>query len=175
MAQEQQNGEGKQDWDTRAWLVGILGGVVGGSVTAWVNYPPFAGKINAVMHHAVAVWISGAAAFLSLLVLPAVISGIARRRTFLWGFLPLTLFLAAVEAEDGVESGVSHLTANFWPALLVIGISLFVSSGPVSLFRSRHARAQRRREAAVAALAAQREAASIQQEGVWPPPPDYRQ
>jgi len=157
----------KGGWDTRAWLVGILGGMVGGSVTAWVNYPPFAGKINAVMHHAVAAWISGAAAFLSLLVLPAMISGIARRRTFLWGLLPLTLFLTAVEAEDGVESGAGHLAANFWPALLLIGISLLVSSGPVSLFRYR-------REEAIAALAAQREAASIHQEGVWPPPPDYR-
>ena len=164
----------KGGWDTRAWLVGILGGIAGGSVTAWVNYPPFAGKINAAMHHAVADWTSGAAAFLSLLVLPAMISGIARRRTFLWGLLPLTLFLAAVEAEDGVESGAGHLAANFWPALLLIGISLLVSSGPVSLFRYRHVRAQRRREAAIAALAAQREAASIHQEGVWPPPPDYR-
>ena len=127
------------------------------------------------MHHAVAVWISGTAGVISLLVLPGVLSGVARRRTFLWGLLPLTLFLAAVEAEDSVESGVSHLAANFWPTLLLSGIGLIVSSGPVSIFRYRRVLAQRRREAAVAALAAQREAASIHQEGVWPPPPDYRQ
>ena len=44
MSQEKQDRVKEQDWDTRAWLVGILGGMVGGSVTAWVSYPPFAGR-----------------------------------------------------------------------------------------------------------------------------------
>jgi len=168
--------QGNQEWDTRAWLVGILGGLVGGSVTAWVTYPPLERRIDAAMHFSSAAdWISGVAGFLSLLVVPGIISGIARRRTLLWGLLPLTLFLVAVELEDGVENGVNHLTKNLWVALLVVGIGLFVSSGPVSLFRYSRARTRRKREAALASLVAQREAASIAQEGVWPPPPDYRQ
>ena len=164
----------KQGWDTRAWLVGILGGVVGGSITAWADYPPFARRVNTAVHSAGAAdWISGGAAFLSLLVLPAVISGIARRWTFLWGVLPFALSLAAIEVEDWVENGPGHVK-QFWGLLLALCCCLLVSSGPVSLFRSMHARTRRRREAAHAALAAQREAASIPQEGVWPPPPDYR-
>lgn len=166
----------KPGWDTRAWLVGILGGIAGGSVTAWASYPPLVKRINAAMHHTGAAdWISGTAGVLSLLVLPGVLSGMARRKTFLWGLLPLTLFLAAAEVEDTLENGISHLTTNLWPYLLVVGISLILSSGPVSLFRYKRASAQRKHAAVAASLSAQREAASVPQEGVWPPPPDYRQ
>ncbi len=169
MAQE------KQGWDTRAWLVGILGGMVGGSVMAWVSYPPFMRRINAATNFGSAAdWLLGVSLFLSTLVLPGVLSGIARRRTFLWGLLPLTLSLAVVDLKNWIVLGPRHVATTFWMSLLAIGFCLLVSSGPVSLFRYGRARARRRREAALAAFAAQREAASIPQEGVWPPPPDYR-
>lgn len=165
----------KQGWDTRAWLVGTLGGIVGGSVTAWAYYPPLAARINTVAHSSSASkTICGIAALVSLLILPGFISGTAHRKPFLWGILPLTLFLAAVMVEDKVENGVIFLGTDSWPGLLVIGFCLLVSSGPVSLFRYRRARAQRKRKFALASLVAEREAASIPQEGIWPPPPDNR-
>jgi len=167
--------DGKQGWDTRAWLVGILGGLIGGSVMAWATYPPLVKRINAAAHSSSAAgWISGVMGVVTVLVLPGLVSGIARRRTFLWGLLPLTLFLAAVETEDWIENGWKSIAKDFWMSLLAIAICLIISSGPVSLLRYGRARAQRKRQAALASLVAQREAASIPQEGVWPPPPDYR-
>ncbi len=169
MAQE------KQGWDTRAWLVGICGGVVSGIVSAWANYPPSWRHINAATHFANAAdWVMGGAAFLSLLVLPGILSGIAHRRTFFWGLLPLSLFLAVVDTESRIVYAMSRTAKDYGEILLVFGGCLLVSSCPVSLFRYRRTRARRKREAALAAFAAQREAASIPQEGVWPPPPDYR-
>lgn len=165
----------KQGWDKRAWLIGILGGTICGSFAAWAGYTPIAQRLYAVLHLTNgARWVSGIAGFLSLLVLPGLLSGIARRRTFFWGILPLILSLVAIDAEDWVENGPKIVAQNFWVWLLIIGGCLLVSSGPVSLFRWLRTRAPRRREAAFAALEAQREAASIPQEGVWPPPPDYR-
>lgn len=165
----------KQGWDTHAWLVGILGGVIGGSVMAWATYPPLVRRINAATHSpSAAGWISGVMGVVSVLVLPGLVSGIARRRTFLWGLVPLTLFLLMVEAEDWIENGPQSVVKDFWASVLVIGGCLLISSGPVSLFRYGRARARRRHAAAVASLMAQREAASIPREGVWPPPPDYR-
>lgn len=167
--------QGKQGWDTRAWLIGILGGVVGGSLTAWATYPPFVKPINAAFHSAAgSSWVSGCAGALSLLVLPGVLSGIAHRRTLLWGVLPLVLFLVAIDAEDWTENGFQSIAKDFWVSVFTLGGALLVSSGPVSLFRYGRVQTRRRREAALALLAAQREAASIPQEGVWPPPPDYR-
>ena len=161
--------EKKLGWDTRAWWVGVVGGLVGGNVTAWFGYPPVAHRLNFVPHlyfSGAAHAISGIAGLLSLLVLPGVLSGIARRRSFFWGLLPLALFLPIVECEDWLENGAGHAARHFWLAVLVLGICLIVSSGPVSLFRYTRARARRRREAA---------ATSIPREGVWPPPPEYRQ
>ncbi len=167
----------KQGWDKRAWLVSILGGVGGGIVSAWADTPLLARRINAAAHHAgTADWISGVVGVVSLLVLPGVVSGIARRKTFLWGLVPVTLFLFAVGMENWIGNGWrGYADAKFWCVILFIGGGcLLVSSGPVSLFRYGRVRARRRREAAFAALEAQREAASVPQEGVWPPPPDYR-
>jgi len=165
----------KQGWDTRAWLVGILGGTVGGGVVAWANTSPSWKHISMVTHVPYAPdWIMGVTAFLTALVLPGIVSGVARRRTFLWGLLPLILFLTVIELVSRLVNGPTQTAKDYWSILLVIGGCLLVSSGPVSLFRYRRARARRRREAAVASLVAQRGAASVPQEGVWPPPPDYR-
>ena len=159
------------EWDTRAWVLGIVGGLVGGSLTGWFSYPPLVRKLHAA--HS-AEWISGSAIVLTALVLPGLVSGLARRRTFLWGLVPLTLFLFAVDIEDWIESGVKNVAKDFWVSLAIVGGCLVISSGPVSLFRWLRARSQRRREAIVAFVQAQREAAAVPREGVWPPPPDYR-
>jgi hypothetical protein len=151
-----------------------VGGAVSGNTTAWAYYTPFARRINGLFHHAAAEWISGIAGFLGLLVLPGLVSGIARRRPFLWGLLPLLLFLVAIDLEDGVENGPRSVAKEIWVSLAVLGGAWLISSGPVSLFRWLRVRARHRQEAAQAALQAQRAAASVPQERVWPPPPDYR-
>ena len=169
----------KHTWDTRAWLLGILGGTAGGSLTAWFTYPPLQKRFN---HLTGSSWagshfadiISGTAGIVTLLVLPGLLSGLARRRTFFWGFLPLCLFLVSVEAEDWIESGIQNVTKDWWISLAIIGGCWIISSGPVSLIRWLRVRAVRRHQAVQASYAAMREAASAPQEGVWPPPPDYR-
>lgn len=170
MAQE------KQGWDTRAWLVGILGGLAGGGIMAWANTPAGARHVNATVHFANALsWVMGVTAFLTALVLPGILSGIAHRRTFLWGLLPLSLFLAVLDTESRIVYAMSPTAKDYGQILLVIWGCLLVSSGPVSLIRYTRACARWKREAALAAVAAQREAVSIPQDGVWPPPPDYRE
>ena len=109
-----------------------------------------------------------------LLVLPGLVSGFARRLTFLWGLLPLSLFLVSVDTEEMVATGVKSVIRDWWISLAIIGGSLVISSGPVSLIRWLRVRAVRRRQATQASYEAMREAASVPQEGVWPPPPDYR-
>ncbi|MGI4790538.1 MAG: hypothetical protein ACRYFS_17005 [Janthinobacterium lividum] len=169
----------KQMWDTRAWLIGIVGGILGGSLTAWPSYPPIQKKLNALPHPALigghsADIISGTAAVLSLLVLPGLLSGLSRRLTFLWGLLPLCLFLVSTELEDWYENGLASVTKEWWQLLLALAVCLLISSGPVSLIRWLHVRAKRRQTAMLASHQAMRESASVPQEGVWPPPPDYR-
>ncbi len=168
----------KQTWDTRAWLLGMIGGIAGGSLSAWASYPPVQKHLNNLPGHS---WmashcadvISGVFGAVTLLVLPGLLSGLARRRTFWWGLLPLCLFWVSVELEDCAENGIAHIGTFWWELLLFLAFCLLVSSGPVSLFRWQRVQAVRRQEARLAAYQAMREAAAVPQEGVWPPPPDY--
>ena len=168
--------EPKQTWDTRAWLLGILGGTIGGSLAGWFSYPPIQKRFNNlpghswIGHHSADV-ISGASSLITLLVLPGLLSGLARRWTFVWGLLPLCLFFVSVELEDCFENGITRITSFWWELLVILAACLLVSSGPVSLIRWLRVRAARRQEAQWAAYQAMREAASVPQEGVWPPPP----
>jgi len=168
----------KQTWDTRAWLIGILGGSVGGSLTAWSTYPPIQKHLNSlpsslIGHHS-ADLISGVSGLLTLLVLPGLLSGIARRFTFLWGLLPLCLFLVSVDTEDWIENGIKDVTKDWWVSLAITGSCLLISSGPVSLIRWLRVRAVHRHQILLASYEAMRETAAVPQEGVWPPPPDYK-
>ena len=166
----------KHLWDTRAWLLGILGGTIGGSVAGWSTYPPIQKRINHLPgpfgHHS-ADTISVIFSLAAILVLPGLLSGLARRRTFWWGLLPLGSFLIFVDLEDWYENGFSSITKDWWVSLAVAGGCLLISSGPVSLIRWLRVRAMRREAALLASYQAMREAA-VPQEGVWPPPPDYK-
>ncbi len=165
----------KQGWDTRAWLVGILGGLGGGILSACARYAPFARRINVATHFTgVDDWIFWPSVFLSLLVLPGLLTAIARRRTFLWGLLPLMLVLTVSNIESWVTKGVSFMAVDSWQSFAVLVSCWLISSGPVSLIRYGRAHIQRKRQAGAASFFAQRDAPSILQEGVWPPPPGYR-
>ena len=167
----------KHLWDTRAWLLGILGGTIGGSLTGWFAYPPLQNRVNHLPgpfgHHDADV-ISVTAGVLTMLILPGLLSGLARRRTFLWGFLPLCLFFVSVEAEDCVENGITHIGSFWWELICFLAACLLVSSGPVSLIRWLRVRAAHRQEALLASYQAMREAAAVPQEEVWPPPPSSK-
>ncbi len=161
-------------WDTRAWLVSLLGGTA--SVTCLVvSLSPRVGtRLNAVVPNS-SDWLDIVFAVLSVLLLPAVLSGIARRWTFFWGIIPLFLFLAAVCIKVELDHRWNSFSSAFWPILLVLGCAWVISSGPVSLIRWLRVRAARRHAALLASYQAQRGAASGPQEGVWPPPPEYQE
>lgn len=173
MTQRQQN----RTWDMRAWLIGILGGAVGGSLTAWATYAPVHNWLNrfpfSLFHIQAATIVSQFSLFLTLLVLPGLLSGLARRWTFFWGLLPLSLFTMFFYIEDWIVKGLQSIMGTALSDLSVIAICLLVSSGPVSLIRWLRVRAARRHAALLASYQAQRGTASRPQEGVWPPPPEY--
>lgn len=170
----------KLTWDTRAWLVGILGGVVGGSLVAWANYPPFQKRLNSLYQPSFFGGLTAddtdvIAGLLTILVLPGLVSGLARRWTFLWGVLPLSLFFVSIELEHWAVFGIKNITQSLWMLLAFLGGCWGVSSGSVSLIRWLRVRAARRHALLLASYQAQRGAALGPQEGVWPPPPEYRE
>ena len=166
----------KHTWDTRAWLVGILGGTVGGSLASWATYPSVQKRLDGLPpplfgSHTADV-LSGITGVLSVLVLPGLVSGLARRFTFLWGLLPLSLALVGTDLEDWIENGIKSVTNTGWESLAIFGGCWIISSGPVSLIRWLRVRAGRRHAALLASYQARRGASA--QEGVWPPPPELR-
>lgn len=170
----------KHIWDTRAWLVGILGGAISGSLAAWSVYPASQNKMDALPHFAPPGYTNGGITSVSLniivaLVLPGLVSGLARRLTFLWGLVPLTLSLAARDVEDWAENNFHVVWNHSLFSLIMFGLCWVVSSGPVSLIRWLRVRAARRHAALLASYQAQHGMASGPQEGVWPPPPEYRE
>ena len=170
----------KQTWDTRAWIIGIVGGAVGGSIASWSVFRSVQTWLDRLPHFA---WFgstngemtSGILGIGTAVFLPGILSGIARRRTFLWGMIPLVLFLTARDIGDWIENGTHIMASNPWFTLLMAGLCLGVSSGPVSLIRWLRVRAARHHAAMLASYRTQREAASVPRDGVWPPPPEYRE
>ena len=167
----------KSTWDTRAWLVGILGGTIGGSLAAWTTYPPIKARLIVLppaFGVSTADLLPAASGLLTSLVLPGLLSGLARRRTFFWGLLPLGLFLVSVDLEEWAENGIKSVLNEWWIGTASVGIVWIIASGPVSLIRWLRVRAARRHAALLASYQVHREV-SGPQEGVWPPPPEYRE
>ena len=104
----------KPTWDTRTLLVGILGGIIGGSLTSWATYPSVQKRLDSLpsplfgSHTAEA--LSGITGVFSILVLPGLVSGLAKRWTLLWGLLPLSLILVCADLEDWIENGIKSVT-----------------------------------------------------------------
>lgn len=169
----------KQSWDTRAWLVGILGGSASGSIAAWSSYPPILNRLDSFNAPFVgrqsAEAVTLVFGLLGLLVLPSLVSGLARRMTFFWGLLPLCLVLASVNLRKWYVNGTHQLVVDWWINLASLGAFWVISSGLVSLIRWLRVRAARRHADLLASYQAQRGAASGPQEGIWPPPPEYQE
>jgi hypothetical protein len=166
--------EQKQTWDTRGWLVGIIGGGLSGGLFVVSFIPQVASRLDAVLPNGQD-WAGGLLGVLGLLLLPAILSGVSRRYTFLWGLVPLLLFLLCIVAGQAAFNNWQSIGGVFWPTVSMLGIAWAIASGPVSLIRWLRVRAARRHEALLASYQAQRGAASVPQEGVWPPPPEYRE
>jgi hypothetical protein len=168
----------KLGWDKRAWALGLILGNLCAIVGAWAGYPPIERALDQAfpiyllkMHGGQ--FISTVFHVFCVVILPIAITALARRRTFLWGLLPLALFIFWLRAEGLVANGWTDLTSGFWLSFPDMGLLLLMTSGPVSLYRYSRVRAHRKDQAALDAYRAQQEAASIPQLGVWPPPPEY--
>lgn len=162
-------------WDKRAWLIGMAGSSLCGLThalgTAFLRNDP---SRSGSMHHS-GYLLATVATLTANFALPAVMAVLSRRRFLLWGLLPP--FVLAVWAITGHvlrgEFGLIHRDFVIIPFYVILSVMLV--SGPISAVRHFRARARLKRESALASLVARREAASVPQEGVWPPPPDYRQ
>ena len=170
----------KQNWDTRAWIIGIVGGAIGGGLAAWSLHPMSQRRLDALPQLAPFGFSNGQTVsillgVLNAFILPGLVSGIARRRTFFWGLLPLTLFVTTRNIEFWIQSGVNEVVTNSGFSLSTIGICLLLSSGPVSFIRWLRVRATRHHAAVLESYQEQREAGSVPRDGVWPPPPEYQE
>ena len=167
----------KHNWDTRAWLLGIVGGAVGGSLAS-------AGSAIRLFKSAsttcrgirgsdtTAPMLSAAHPASSLCwCCPACSAGWRGAGLFCGALCRFAYFSSPLSWKDCFENGITHLTSFWWELLVILAACFLASSGPVSLIRWQRGRAARRQEAQAAAYQAMREAASVPQEGVWPPPP----
>ena len=168
----------KHTWDTRTLLVGILGGAIGGSLTIGAAYTPIHNWLNTFSVPLSPITAANIVRlfflFFTPLVLPGLISGLARQWTFCWGLLPLSFFLVFFYLGSWIVKGFQSIVGTAWSDLGIMAICLLVSSGPVSLIRWLRVQAARRHTALMASHQAQSGAGSEPQEGVWPPP-EYRE
>jgi len=166
-------------WDRRAWAWGFVSGNLAAMLVFILEFPPSAAAISRLFTGTTNVLpvndVGGVILFGSYLLLPGLMSAIGRRLFMGWGLLPLVLldcwFVGVIAFHN---SGRVNVGPSLWAVLLLTAILWLVSSGPVSLTRWLLRRARERRDAARAKQEALRVAASVPQEGVWPPPPDRR-
>ena len=159
---------GKQDWDKRAWVVGLASGSLCGIANT-------VSAISDKTFHSGSDALGTTATLTANFVLPAVMALLARRRFLFWGLLPpLILVVWVIPARCVLgQFGQVHRDLVLIPVYVLLSVGLV--SGPISLVRSIRSRRKQRHIERLAAMKAQQEAASISQEGVWPPPPDYRE
>ncbi len=159
-------------WDTRTWAFGfVTGNVLGAALLALSNLgahsPQGPVRQTSLILFAV-VFVLG------FLAVPAVTSGLARRRTFLWGLLPLVLLVLWLMEIDRARNHMSNFSGtNWWILPTLLTLFWVISSGPVSFVRWLLRRARDRQAEALLLAERLRASSSAPQEGVWPPPPDY--
>jgi hypothetical protein len=105
------------------------------------------------------------------LVLPLLISLLARRRPFLWAVLGMAANLLWSVADRVVARNWAGLFSDLRTNALTGAVTLMLISAPISLVRYL---LRLRRERTAHALLAQRQAweSGSVQDGIWPPPPN---
>ena len=158
-------------WDTRAWVFGITSGLTLGGLLFVLLNPATLRNLDAVFGKGSGITI-GTSVFLgSLLLLPGITSGLARRRLFWWGLLPAVILDLWLTDRTAHRPGAAITSTDFWEMQAVVGGAWLISSGPVAFVRWQMRLHQKRRARAQAVLAAHQSASAVPQEGVWPPPP----
>ena len=104
-----------------------------------------------------------------VIILPVMLSLLARRRTFLWGLLPTLLVTAWRDIAD-ILNGQSYRGVLLFNLELLTLLPIF-TFGPVSLIRYLGARSQHGRN--VLAMVGSKAASATEGGGIWPPPPDF--
>lgn len=155
--------------DKRAFVVGVLGGLLFSNVLAWTYYGPWwtvLQKSYGTRWPSDFLLICGV---LGCLVMPGLVSALARNHPFAWGVLPLVVFWLSFAAVHTVELGQASITQVIPQIVEVSGACLLLSSGSVTLIRL--VSEKRRQATEEKAYWKQRTAGSDPQAEVWPPPP----
>lgn len=158
-------------WDRRAWLIGLIASGVLFGLSVAARFAPVEALLSSVCP--IYLWgddtgglISDGASLAVVVLLPGVLTVVARRRAFLWGALPLLvgeIFTAAEEISQH-KWGWLHFLSD-WGQLLPLIVLWFVSSGVGLVVRAvRHRRQKRAERLRV-------EAAAEEPSEVWPPAP----
>ena len=112
----------------------------------------------------------GVAAFLlGSLLLPGVVTGIAPRRPFLWGAVPLGLMFTWSLADRLVVYNGPGLASDFRENGIAAVILLLVVCGPISFIRLQRRRGREAQARRLADYQAWAQGAAEAQAGVWPP------
>ncbi len=156
--------------DRRALLIGTIGGLVFSGALAWTYYGPEWTVLDTTYGTQKATNGLMLCTAFGCLGVPGVVSALARDRPFAWGLLPLGVFLAVIEVAQGTQSGWDSVFRTLPEIVLIAGICLLISSGPVTFART--VLDKRRQAAEEQARWEQRQAARRPPEEVWPPPPD---
>lgn len=158
------------DWDTRTWILGISTSNALGLIYLYANLTSvgMGTKTSGFIFSKQAFnGLSMSATLISLFIVPAVLSAIARRRSLLWGFLPICTFFTYTLIESLLAGDVVTLQLDRW-AVPVVGLaSLILTSGSVSLVRLLLKPTAVTRVKEVSPMTSP----STPSEVVWPPPP----
>ncbi len=111
-----------------------------------------------------------AALLLGGLLLPGAVTGLAPRRPFLWGAVPLGLMFAWSLADRLVVFNGPGLASDFRENGIAAVILLLVVCGPVSFIRLQMRRGREAQARRLAEYQAWAQGAAEAQAGVWPPP-----
>jgi hypothetical protein len=158
-------------WDRRGWLIGLIAPCVLIGISSAARFSPVESFLSSVCP--INLWgddagglIGDGATIALFILLPGVLTVVARRRAFLWGALPLLVGEIFTAAEEIYQHEWDWLHSLYgWGQLLPLIVAWFVSSGVGLVVRGmRHRRMMRAKSKIV-------EAAAEGQSEVWPPAP----
>lgn len=161
----------KPGWDKRTWLVALIITLV----IVFMESAEFERSLQRWINADIANDLAATSCLLALFVFPPIISGFARRRTLLWAYLPILVFIAdgigmsmLPQPPDPLDSSPDPTFRESVMIVAILALSPLISAGPVCLYRVLRRRAK---ACQVATAAAMHQAMHTTQAGVWPPPP----